>query len=178
MEVMRICSARAQRMGLIRMAGGSMGSGEEGRWRHEYARGNPPCHSYLRVNTWWKTETGWRREPSQPVGGLNSWHFRDNPVFVVIDDHKGVLSSLQPVPPFFQHQLNGEQLPISNNVVRLSWGKHPGEVSTRVESDRLSVVLRQHCSHASQGIHFHYEWELEFWMGEDGAVQKASWRLL
>ncbi len=59
---------------------------------------------------------------------------------MVSDDRKGVLSSLQPVPPFLQPQFNGEQLPISNIVVPLRWGKVPGEVSTRVESGSLSVV--------------------------------------
>ncbi len=45
---------------------------------HGYVRGNPPWYSYLRVDTWCKTGTGWRRSPA---GGLNSWHMGDIPGF-------------------------------------------------------------------------------------------------
>ncbi len=57
---------------------------------------------------------------------------------MVSDDRKRMLSSLQPVPPFFQGKFDGEQLSITNIIVPLCWGKLPGEVSARVESGRLS----------------------------------------
>ncbi len=89
---------------------------------------------------------------------------------MVSDDRKGVLSSLQPVPPFIQCQINGKQL---------RWGKLLGEVSTRVESRRLSVALRWHSSHTGcLDIHFHYEWELGLWMGEDGSSAEGLLELL
>ncbi len=53
----------------------------------------------------------------QPLGSLGIFQ-----VFVVSDNHKGVLSFLQPVPPFPQRQFNGEQLPIYNIAAPL-----PGE---------------------------------------------------
>ncbi len=46
-------------------------------------------------------------------------------VLVVSDDRKGVLCSFQPVSPFLQRQLDGEQLPIINIVVPFRWGKLP-----------------------------------------------------
>ncbi len=89
---------------------------------------------------------------------------------MIRDDRKGVLCSLQPMSPFLQRQFDGEQLPIIDIIVSLCWVKLPGEISARVESGRLSVVLRQHCSHAGGGgIHFHNEWELGFQMCEDGS---------
>ncbi len=53
------------------------------------------------------------------------------PVFVVSDDRKGVLSSLQSMPPFLQRQFNGEQLQYRSfaPLVKASWrSKHKGGV--------------------------------------------------
>ncbi len=166
---MRICSSWAHRMDGWREYGFRRGWFVGGR---ESERVSQPWHSYLQVNKWLKTGTGWRRGPSGPVLGLTSWHFGDIQGSCGPWWCKGVLCSLQPVSSFLQRHLDGEQLLITNIVVSLRWGKLPGEISRRMESGRISVVLWQHCSHADGGSHFHNEWELGFQMG---VVQKASW---
>ncbi len=95
---------------------------------------------------------------------------------MICNHGKGVLCSLQPIPPLLQSQLYDEQFTVTDVVVSLRRGKLPGVVGTRIEMRRLSVELGQHCSHAGGGgVHFHNEQEIGIWIG---VVQKASWSFL
>ncbi len=89
---------------------------------------------------------------------------------MICNHGKGVLCSLQPMPPLLKSQLDGEQFPVTDVIVSLRRGKLQGVVGARVEMRRLSVELEQHCSHAGGGgVHFHNEREMGIWMGEDGS---------
>ncbi len=92
-------------------------------------------------------------------------------VFVVSDDCKWVLSSLQTVPPFLQQQFHGEQLPISNIVVLLRWGKLTGEVNTSLD---IGEALR-----GIKTALFPRQWwrhPLPLWMGV-GVLNVRGWLL-
>ncbi len=67
-------------------------------------------------------------------------------VFVVCDDGEGMVSSLQPMPPLFQDQFNGQQLPVADVEVLLRWGKFLRVVCTRLEAWMLAELLGQHGS--------------------------------
>ncbi len=90
-------------------------------------------------------------------------------VFVVCNDREWVISSLQPVPPLFQSQLDGEQLTVPDVIILLRWGQFPGVVSARLEAWRLTELLGQHGSDSSDGgVHFHHKWNMGIWMTKDG----------
>ncbi len=58
-------------------------------------------------------------------------------VLVICNDSEWVVSSLQPVPPLFQSQLDGEQLSIPNVIILLRWGQFPRVISVLDKEIRI-----------------------------------------
>jgi len=90
-------------------------------------------------------------------------------VLMIGPDQKRLPSTLQPVPPHLQHQLDSQQLPVANVVVSLCGGQSQREESTRVELVIDSHPLEQDSPYTYIGcIHLHNE--LAVWIRnlEDG----------
>ncbi len=58
-------------------------------------------------------------------------------VLVICNYSEWVVSSLQPVPPLFQSQLDGEQLSIPDVIILLCWGQFPRVISTLDKEIRI-----------------------------------------
>ncbi len=121
-------------------------------------------------------ELGEKQGPAgiEPLGFMEVLEF-----FVVRDDSEWVVSSLQPVPPFLQSQLDGEQLTISNVIILLRWGQFLRVVSAKLEAGRLTKLLGQHGSDSDGGgIHFHHKWNMGIWMTKDRSRAKGGLKFL
>ncbi len=72
-----------------------------------------------------ETETGEEQGPSG-LPRVETFGFLEILQILVVGDHyKGVLSTLQPMPPLLQSELDGQQLPITHVVVLLRRGQFP-----------------------------------------------------
>ncbi len=65
-------------------------------------------------------------------------------VFVVGENEERLCSSLQPVPPFFEGQLDCKKFSIGDVVILLRRAEFPGEESTWMESGRRPLLLGEH----------------------------------
>ncbi len=87
-------------------------------------------------------------------------------VFVVDENEERLCSSLQPVPPFFEGQLDCKKFSIADVVILLHQAEFPGEESTWMESGRRPLLLREHRSYPDgRGIDFYDEGQ--FWIRMD-----------
>ncbi len=79
-------------------------------------------------------------------------------VFVVGENEERLCSSLQPVPPFFEGQLDCKKFSIADVVILLRRAEFPGEESTWMESGRRPLLLREHRSYpGGRGVGFYDE---------------------
>ncbi len=77
-------------------------------------------------------------------------------VFVVGENEERLCSSLQPVPPFFEGQLDCKKFSIADVVINLRRAEFPGEESTWMESGRHPLLLREHRSYpGGRGVDFY-----------------------
>ncbi len=122
------------------------------------------------------------RVKQSPTGltGIESFGFPEIlEVFVVCDDGEGMVSSLQPMPPLFQGQFNGQQLPVADVEVLLRWGKFLGIVCARVEAWRLTELRGQNSSDSSGGgVHFYHKRYMGVRMTKDGSRAECRLELL
>lgn len=61
---------------------------------------------------------------------------------MVSENQKGVFGSLQLMPPFFQGQLNGQQLTVADVIIYLRRVELPGEEGAWVEATGITLLLR------------------------------------
>ncbi len=100
-------------------------------------------------------------------------------IFVICNDCERVVSSLQPMRPLLQGQLDGQQLPVADVVVLLCWGQFLRVICARLEVWRLTKHLGQHSPDSrGGGVHFYYEWYLGIRMFKDGGCAESSLELL
>ncbi len=79
-------------------------------------------------------------------------------MFVVGENEERLCSSLQPVPPFFEGQLDCKKFSIADVVMLLRRAEFPGEESTWMESGRHPLLLREHRSYpGGRGVDFYDE---------------------
>ncbi len=79
-------------------------------------------------------------------------------VFVVGENEERLCSSLQPVPPFFEGQLDCKKFSIADVVILLRRAEFPGEEGTWMESGRRPLLLREHRSYpGGRGVDFYDE---------------------
>ena len=82
---------------------------------------------------------------------------------------EGMLRTLQPMSPFFQSNLDRQQLTVPNIVVPLGWRKLPRQEGTWVELVVLIRALGEHRSHAIiGGVHLHHKLPARIRNCEDG----------
>uniref|UniRef100_A0AAX7UIV8 Neuronal vesicle trafficking associated 2 n=1 Tax=Astatotilapia calliptera TaxID=8154 RepID=A0AAX7UIV8_ASTCA len=79
---------------------------------------------------------------------------------MVRPNHNGVFTSLQPVPPFLQGQLDGEELPIAHVVILFRLGQPSREVGTWMQL--ATHLLGENGPHPRiRCVHFHHKWSGE-----------------
>ncbi len=79
-------------------------------------------------------------------------------VFVVGEHEERLCRSLQPVPPFFEGQLDSKKFSIADVVILLRRAEFPGEESTWMEFGRRPLLLREYRSYTGgRGVDFYDE---------------------